>query len=221
LVFCNEGLTFLSLGDPIEYLRSLFSQRDFILYVMRRRKLVEYLLDVIWERFYDLLINLLTKGATRLWLSGPEHMSPTFFNPEYFDIVVNYDSKVSKIIHEYDGIYYMHCHGKIKQVLNKMKIVDIDVLDPIDPPPQGDCELEFAKRLISDSICLAGNVNSTLMVRGTPHDIEESVRKCISQGAPGGGYILQPTSGTIVDVPIENLLAFIKAGRKYGKYPLR
>ncbi|RLF04689.1 MAG: hypothetical protein DRK00_06155 [Thermoprotei archaeon] len=217
----DRGLAFLSLSDPIEHVRSLFSQRAFILHVMRNRRLIESLLDIIWERFCDLLTNVLERGATRMWLSGPEHLCPTFFNPKYFDLVVKYDSKVSKVIHEYGGIYYMHCHGRIRQVLEKIKAVNVDVLDTIDPPPQGDCELEVAKRVIGDSVCLAGNVDSTLMAKGTPHDIEISVKRCIYQGAPGGGYILQPTSGTIVDVPFENLLAFIKAGRRYGRYPLK
>jgi len=214
----KRGLAFLSLNDPIGYVYGLFSPKQFILHVVRNRKMIEQLLEIAWERLCDLLVDVLKRGASRLWLSGPEHLCPTFFNPKYFDLVVKYDSRVSKVIHEYGGIYYMHCHGKIRQVLEKIRAINVDVLDPIEPPPRGDCTLEIAKRVIGDSVCLAGNVDSTLMVRGTPRDIEMSVKECIRQGAPGGGYILQPTSGTIVDVPMENLLAFIRAGRKYGKY---
>jgi len=36
--------------------------------------------------------------------------------------------------------------------------------------------------------------------------------------APGGGYILHSGGSIGPDVPIQNLLAMIKAGRKYGKY---
>lgn len=217
----DRGITFLSMSDPIGYVYRLFSSRQFVVYVVMRRKVIEQLLEVAWERLYDLLVSVLEKGATRLWLSGPEHLCPTFFKPEYFDLVVKYDTRVAKVIHEYGGVYYMHCHGRIRQVLEKIKAIGVDVLDTIDPPPQGDCELDEAKRVIGDSVCLAGNVDSTIMARGTPHDVEESVKKCIYQGAPGGGYILQPTSGTIVDVPLENMLAFIRAGRRYGKYQLR
>jgi len=214
----KEGLTFLSFSDPIGHLYSLFSKSLFMVNIIKKRKIMEDILNIIWERFEDLLVSVLEKGALRLWLSGPEHLCPTFFNPKYFDIVVKYDKKVAKLIHEYDGIYYMHCHGRIKQILNKFKLIGIDALDTIDPPPQGDCDLETAKKVLGDTICLLGNVSSVLMAQGSPCKIKSAVKSCIEKGALGGGYVLQPTSGTIVDVPIKNLLAFVKAGRKYGMY---
>jgi len=217
----EEGLTFLSLSDPIGYLYSLFPKNLFMIYIIKHQKVMKDVLDIIWERFRDLLVSILEKEVLRLWLSGPEYLGPTFFNPKYFDIVVEYNSKIAKLIHEYDGIYYMHCHGRIRQILDKLKSIGIDALDTIDPPPQGDCDLDIAKKVLGNTVCLLGNVNSTIMAIGKPHEVKSAVKSCIEKGAPGGGYVLQPTSGTIVDVPIRNLLAFVKAGRMYGAYPFR
>ncbi|MFB0523026.1 MAG: uroporphyrinogen decarboxylase family protein [Candidatus Bathyarchaeia archaeon] len=216
----EHGFSILSLGDPISGVHGLFSQRGFVLNWMKNRKLMQNLLDIMAERVMDCLTALLEKGVRRFWSSGPEHIVPPFFNPRLFDVAVApYHREMAKLIHSYGGIMYMHCHGSIRRVLSKFKETGIDALDTIDPPPQGDCELWEAKKVLGDKICLLGNVDSVrVMARGTPEIIEEAVKKCIKDGAPGSGYVLQPTSGTIVDTPIENILAFIKAGRKHGKY---
>jgi uroporphyrinogen decarboxylase len=38
--------------------------------------------------------------------------------------------------------------------------------------------------------------------------------------APGGGYILGPTHNLSNDIPLENILAFFKAGQELGGYPI-
>ena len=40
-----------------------------------------------------------------------------------------------------------------------------------------------------------------------------------SQAAPGGGYILSSSNSWYTDVKLENCLAMVETGRKYGVYP--
>ena len=55
---------------------------------------------------------------------------------------------------------------------------------------------------------------------GTPDDIDELVRQRIGDLAPGGGYVL--TSGNSIPeyVPLQNYKAMLRAGARYGKYPI-
>jgi len=219
----DRGLACLSLQDPVSYATELFSHEGLLSHCIKDLSLVQRLLNAMIDRLTDLLTALLEKGVERFWISGPEHVCPPFLHPRYFDaLVVKCDRELVKQIHAYGGIVYMHCHGSVAKILPKFKEIGIDVLDTLDPPPQGDADLAEAKRIIGAKICLAGNVDSAnVMARGKPKTVERAVKKCIEDAAAGGGYILQPTSGSIFDTPLQNIEAFIKAGRKHGKYGLR
>jgi len=52
---------------------------------------------------------------------------------------------------------------------------------------------------------------------GTIEDVKNDVKRCIEVAAPGGGFILAPSSSVGAEVPIENIFAFYEYGRMYGK----
>ncbi|MEM2514458.1 MAG: uroporphyrinogen decarboxylase family protein [Candidatus Bathyarchaeia archaeon] len=218
----DEGITVCSISDPIGEAWNLFSTRDFLKYCVSKPHLIEEIVKELLRRKMEALPSILEKGVTRFWISGSEVVGPTFVNPKYFArFATRYDKELIKLIHEYGGIAYVHCHGKITQILQEFLEMEADVLDPLDPPPQGDVSLSYAKKFIGNKICLVGNVDSNnVMVQGTPEIVTSAVKKCIEEAAYGGGYILQPTSGSIFDTPLENIETLIKAGRKYGKYKL-
>lgn len=114
----------------------------------------------------------------------------------------------------------MHCHGKISRILENIASIGIDGLHPLEPPPSGDVDLEDAKKRIGDKFCIIGNVQLDTLVRCGREKIEMECREAIRKAAPGGGFILEPTATPLPDTPIENILAFINAGRDNGRYKL-
>jgi uroporphyrinogen decarboxylase len=66
-----------------------------------------------------------------------------------------------------------------------------------------------------------GNVDCTnIMPRATPAQIEEAVKETIRVASPGGGHILATDHSFHKGVPIENVKAFLEAGKKWGRYPI-
>ena len=47
-----------------------------------------------------------------------------------------------------------------------------------------------AKKVLGSEFCIEGNVPSSLLVTGNPHDVKEHCRKLIEVCGQGGGYIL-------------------------------
>lgn len=56
---------------------------------------------------------------------------------------------------------------------------------------------------------------------GTPEDVAAEVRLRLRTAGPGGGLILAPAHNIQPDVPLENVLAFYEAAKRYGRYPIR
>lgn len=96
---------------------------------------------------------------------------------------------------------------------------DLTVIDPLEIPPMGDCNLAELKRLYGDKITLKGNLHTTnVMLRGTPEDVVAASRKAIDEAAEGGRFILSTGDQCGRDTPEENLFAMVQTAREYGRY---
>ncbi len=114
----------------------------------------------------------------------------------------------------------LHSDGHIHEVLADCVGAGIEGLHPIERAAGMD--LRAVKEQYGDRLCIFGNVdNKEVLVKGTPRDIEEMVKECISIAAPGGGFCLGSDHSVHDDIPNENVFALYEAGRKYGKYPVR
>lgn len=108
--------------------------------------------------------------------------------------------------------------GPCSRFLEDVKEAGTECIEGLDPPPKGDVILSDAKERIGDKVCLKGNLDTVLLETESPSNIEKAVKDCIHSAAYGGGYILSPVDQPTVKTPFENMTAFVKAGRKYGKY---
>jgi uroporphyrinogen decarboxylase len=95
----------------------------------------------------------------------------------------------------------------------------LTVIDPLEIPPMGDCDLAELKRLYGDKIILKGNLHTTeVMLRGTVDAVAAASRKAIDDAAQGGRFILSTGDQTPRDTPLENIRAMVETARTYGRY---
>lgn len=76
-----------------------------------------------------------------------------------------------------------------------------------------------AKEAFGDHACIRGNIPGSILVTGTPNQVEEYTRKLIEGCAEGGGYIVDGgVSGIPDEARAENVKAMTDAVFKYGVY---
>jgi uroporphyrinogen decarboxylase len=96
---------------------------------------------------------------------------------------------------------------------------DLTVIDPLEIPPMGDCDLAELKRLYGDKIVLKGNLHTTrVMLSKDPGVVIAASRKAIDDAAPGGRFILSTGDQCGRDTPDANLFAMVETARTYGRY---
>jgi len=96
---------------------------------------------------------------------------------------------------------------------------DLTVIDPLEIPPMGDCDLKELKKLYGDKLVLKGNLHTiNIMLNGTTEQVKEACKRAIDDAAEGGRFILSTGDQCGRDTPEDNIFTMIEIAKTYGKY---
>ena len=143
-----------------------------------------------------------------------------FISPDqYREFVLPFERKVIEGIKaEYDVPIYTHTCGSIGDRLELMKSTGSNGVDTLDPPPLGDVDLAEAKERIGTCLFIKGNINPVKVLMGTPEEVFNEARRCISVAAKGGGYVLSTACSIPPHAPPENIQKIHEAAERFGQY---
>lgn len=110
-----------------------------------------------------------------------------------------------------DILIFLHCDGKVEDMVGDFIEVGIDILNPVQP----ECnDLEKIFNLYGDKISFWGGIGTqSTMPFGTPEDVRAKVKEVQSVLGKNGGLLLAPTHILEPEVPWKNIIAFIDAAK--------
>jgi uroporphyrinogen-III decarboxylase len=76
-------------------------------------------------------------------------------------------------------------------------------------------DLVRAKAILGDTVCLRGNVPTSLLVAGSPAEVDQYCRTLIEKVGKGGGFILDGAASIPDEAKPDNVLAMARSVRKY------
>jgi len=218
----ESGIVMGDIPDALCLTVELFGFSKFLILYADNPCLVFCLMDFFQERLYNYLNYLLSNGAVTVYrIVGPEYATPPYLSPKDFEkLVVMYDRELISLLHSYVAQARLHSHGKVRKVLEHILRMEVDAIDPLEPPPDGDVSLKEAREILGDGVVLIGNIEEKLFEIGTKPEIEGAIKTAIEEGAKDGPFILCPTAmplTTPLDKRIqENIIYYIDCGLKYG-----
>ncbi|MFX1297775.1 MAG: uroporphyrinogen decarboxylase family protein [Promethearchaeota archaeon] len=114
----------------------------------------------------------------------------------------------------------LHTDGNINSLLDSIVEIGINGIHSLEPTAGMD--IGRVKKEYGDKLVLLGNIDcGDLLTNGTEEEVIQVVKTTIAQAAPEGGYFLSTSNGVHRGVKVENFLAMCRAGKKYGKYPIK
>ncbi len=147
-------------------------------------------------------------GSTQSLLMSPSHLRE-FFIPAFREIVQGIRKLGKPVI--------MHNDGNIWGVLDDLVDTGINGIHPVERAAGMD--LSIIKARYAGRLCPIGNVdNKYTMSTGSPEAIKNEVKQCLAVAKQGGGYILSTDHSIHDGMPLENVIAYIEACKKYGNY---
>ena len=127
-------------------------------------------------------------------------ISPRFFELFSFQNVKNLISRIHKL-----GVgATLHICGKTSRILHMMCETGADVLS-IDSI----VSISEAREIIHDRAILMGNVDTTLMINGSPADITSAANECVRMAGSNRGFILSTSCDMPIEVPAENMQSLV------------
>ena len=193
----DRGVIAVSYADPMYAAASLF---DFTEYCVRYAtdpagliRLMDHLFEQIAE---DTRRKALAcKGSDVVFLTaGPELATPPMMPPRAFaELVTPYQKRLIEIIHDAGHLAMIHCHGRVRDVLEHMIETGVDAIEPIEPPPQGDITLAELVRRSDGRLSFVGHIQDQ-QFHGAPDGTMTRHVEEIARAVDGGtGYVMAPT----------------------------
>jgi len=218
----DKGLMMVDIGDPLIPLYHLMSAENFSIFSLTDYdKIIEFS-DEMYKRVYNFYKYLLDRNVGEVFfIVGCEFAGPPLVSPDKFnEMSARYVKGICDLIREYGKWSIVHYHGNLYKVREGMKTMNPDGIHTIEAPPVGDCTLTQAREVLGKNMILIGNIQYDDLAHKGKDEIEFMVRQAIDEGK-SGKFILSPSAGPyeseLSDKTIQNYLAFIEAGIKYGK----
>lgn len=191
-------------------------------WVISEPGIIKALADAWLERVSVRVDWLLSQGVGPFWhFNGVERASPPMMGPKQWEQwVVPYDGEIKRRIKAADpnARIHVHCHGRVRTLLDSFVAMGVDSIDPVEPPPQGDADIAEVKRTYDGRLVFYGNIEFLDMETRQPDEIEALVRHAI-EASGKHNIVLMPSAGPHErpsDLMLANAERYIEAGLKYG-----
>lgn len=122
--------------------------------------------------------------------------------------------QAAAIAHEHGKLYILHSCGKIDPLVD-------DLIDEVGIDARHSFEdaatpvLDFHARW-GDRVGIVGGIDVDFLARATPEQVRARVRQTLETCHPGGGYVLGSGNSVTDYVPLDNYLALLEEGRRFG-----
>jgi hypothetical protein len=146
---------------------------------------------------------------------GRPILSPTM----YKEFIIPHLAKMIEIGHSKGKIVMMHSDGFIEPYYAFFIEIGLDAHESLEPVAGMD--LKHCKETYGDRLSLVGNIDSSrLLPYGTHEEVADEVKKCLRDGAPGGGYMFSPCTDLTDSCRLDNVAVMMETYKKYRTYPI-
>ena len=200
----DRGMVFFGFQETTESVVPLFHYEDFCMRTITDLPGLERLFDWASERCLEnvkLLVEVCAGMDVVFHAIGPEYCTPPMIAPSVFaKLVTPHMRRSIDVIHAAGFPVSIHCHGKVREVFEEMIKTGADMLEPIEPIPQGDIDLAELMELSAGRMSLMGHVQDQDFYTAPEGHFTNWVEQIARVVDGRTGYIMSPTC-TPFDIP--------------------
>jgi uroporphyrinogen-III decarboxylase len=220
----EAGIVMVDTHDPLCAAAGLFTMEGYTVMALTEPALFHRLLQKHARHLYARVATVAREFPGHLWrVVGSEYASEPFLPPSLYDAYeVRYTQPIIETIQREGGYARLHSHGRLRHILPYIAGMEVDGLDPIEPPPQGDMALIDVRRHYGETMVLFGNIEASEIENLRPDIFERRVRAALEQGTAGSGrgFVLMPSAcpyGREINARVmTNYETMVRLAKAYG-----
>lgn len=193
----ESGVLYVGYPDPMYSAASLFDYEDFVVRCATEPDLLQELIEYQAAGIYvdvEAMASACEGLPVLFYAAGPEVATPPMVPPRIFTrFVTPFQKKIVAIFHRHGLRAGIHCHGRVRQVLDDLLEIGIDTLEPLEPPNQGDITLQELLAKVAGRICLMGYIQDQDFYCAAPGEMRRKVQEVVDVISPSDRYIMTPT----------------------------
>ncbi len=156
--------------------------------------------------------ELIRSGADAIAFGHAIASSTVISRAHYEEFALPYEKQLVAAIHEEGAKTITHICGNIKPVVdlidqNGSDVVDFDHV----------CDIKELRAKVGSDKVFRGNIDPTLLAMATPGEIRQKVKELFEKLDGNSNFILCTGCEVALNTPVDNLHAFVQAGREFGK----
>ncbi len=193
----DRGVLYTSFAEPMYTAASLFDFEEFVIRCHTDADRMDALIAFLGEQICAQVERLAAacEGLPIVfYTAGPEVATPPMLPPAVFArFVTPHVKRLVAILHRHGHVAGIHCHGRVRLVLDEVLETGADFLEPIEPPNQGDIGLAELLERVGDRMCLMGHIQDQEFYLGQPGHMRRRVEEIAALVPPTARYIMTPT----------------------------
>lgn len=217
----GEMLVAGSTRSPFAIAWEIFTPPKFCQLLFEKPKAIARVIEEITD-FNIGITRLLIEAGAELIIQGgdiAEKRGPMVSLKYFKEIIFPNLRRETEEAHKRGVKFIKHTDGNVLPLLEGLlEEARVDGMHSLDP--SSGVDIGAVKERYGDRLILVGNVSVDNLAIKSKDEVMRETMECIAKAAPGGGYILSSSNSWYTDCKLENCLAMVEVGRRYGKYPI-
>ena len=202
---------------PLDHFMNMLGMEDGMMALLDDAEKSARVMQTMTEWSVALAVAQVRRGAHAIKISSP-FAGMGFLAPEmYEELVLPFESQVTKAVRDEGAFVYTHTCGAIGDRLDLLVRCGVSGIECLDPPPLGNVDLSEAVDELDGKIFIKGNVDpvNTLM-RGDEAKIRHDVGEILEiAGNRMHGFILSSACSVAPPANPDNLKLMVQLAREF------
>lgn len=216
----DRGVAMVGIGHAGYAVQKLMGSETLAYFSIDERESLSNLIRVYSERLLahtKAILDLGIKEPIFHWVGPEVYLPPLMGVDDFEEFVHDMDKPICDAIHNAGGYVWVHSHNKVAKFIDSFIDMGVDVLNPLEPPKNGDIDLNGIIAKYGNRIGWEGNIEIQEIIQSSPERLRSLIDDCVEAGQKSGRFILCPSAG-YMEYPqpseqyINNLMFYLKYG---------
>ena len=216
----DRGVAMIDMPHAAYAVQTLMGSETLAYFSIDEREKLHDLIQIFADRVLahtKAILDLGIQDPVFHWVGPEVYLPPLMRAVDFEEFVHDMDKPIGDAIHNGGGYLWVHSHSRVANFIESFIDMGVDVLNPLEPPKNGDIDLGEIVARYGNRIGWEGNIEIQEILLSSKERIASLIDECVEAGSKSGRFILCPSAGDMeypfpTEQYIDNLMFYLQYG---------